>query len=121
VNFFENIKNKNFKYLKIMGLPKGRTNNISGKPVGTINKTPKAIRDELTEIFFDSLPQLAKDIKTMRPAARKDAIAMILPYITPKLQAATLDATIDSKSRIDGLNDQELNLLIEEILERNEQ
>jgi len=103
-----------------MGLPKGRTNNPAGKPVGAVNKTPKAVRDELTQIFFDTLPQLKKDIKTMRPRDRKETIAMILPYISHRLQSTTIDAKIETSNKLAKLDDDQLNTLIDQILTQDE-
>ncbi len=103
-----------------MGLPKGRTNNPAGKPPGTLNKTPKAVREELTNIFFENLPQLKKDIKTMRPRDRKETIAMILPYISHRLQSTTIDAKIETRNKLANLDDDQLNTLIDQILQENE-
>jgi len=86
-----------------MGLPKGRTNNREGRPLGAINKLNNNLRSEISEFLQDNFEQVKADILKMDPRNRVKCFIDLLNYALPKLQ------TIDLKTEFEQMTDEQLN------------
>ena len=62
-----------------------------GRKAGTPNKTTSSIRGILAKIVDDELKHLPLMLAALTPAERVNAIAKILPYVTPRMES--IDAT----------------------------
>jgi hypothetical protein len=75
-----------------MGLPKGTTNNIKGRPKGAKNRSTTEIREKLFEFISDNLPKLQNDFdKLDNPKDRLMFIERLFQYSLPKLQAQSIE------------------------------
>jgi len=92
-----------------MGLKKGITNNPSGRPKGTPNKTTIEFKDWINKLISNNTQQLTKDLKEMSPAERWRIIEKLLVYVIPRQQAVT--AEID----LNNLTDDQINMIINQI------
>jgi hypothetical protein len=109
---FENIKN-----IKIMGLPKGRTNNPGGKPKGATSKVNRDLKASISLFLENNWAKIEKDIKALDPFQRVQIYERLLSYSLPRLKS--IDQTIELTQKLDGLSDQQLHALIDKILEED--
>ena len=67
-----------------------------GREKGTPNKSTASIREAISEIVSENLPQLKMDIKSLAPKDRIKAITDLASYVLPKLKAT--DITISDEA-----------------------
>ena len=92
-----------------MGLKKGHTNNLSGRPKGSRNKASGQLR-ELILIFLEgNFEAVKKDFQSLPPKDRLKFYSDLLSYGVPKLQS------IDLPNEFEKLSDQDIDKLIEKI------
>jgi hypothetical protein len=72
-----------------MGLRKGQTNNINGRPKGSVNSTTKELRQMLIDIFFD-IEEMQSDFEELDARERLYLRKELAPFIMPKLQAQAI-------------------------------
>jgi len=73
-----------------MPFKKGHKHSPGRKP-GSQNKVTKKVRETLTAALNDELENIPELLKELEPKERLDAIAKLLPYCAPKLQAQQID------------------------------
>lgn len=79
-----------------MGLPKGRTNNLKGRPKGSKNRIGKDLRESLNEIITNNLDSFKSDLKDLPPKERITVMLKLFEFVAPKMQP--VDAIqLDSK------------------------
>jgi len=84
-----------------MGLPKGRTNNLSGKPKGTVSKNTKELREFITAFVSDNLDKMQADFdKIDEPKDRLMFLERLFQYTLPRLQAQTLEIDFSQKAEL---------------------
>ncbi|MDD6007609.1 MAG: hypothetical protein PUC21_09950 [Bacteroidales bacterium] len=74
-----------------------------GRVAGTPNKTSAAVRSAIANMldaYFNS-KTFAEDISTLEPRDRVAAMEKFAAYVSPKLQATTLDMTVEGKKTIE--------------------
>lgn len=74
-----------------------------GRQAGTPNKVSAEIRGvigQLLDNYFNS-EDFENDIKALKPVERVAIIEKFTGYVTPKLQAATLDAKVEKTKTIE--------------------
>ena len=98
-----------------MGLHKGMTNNIAGRPKGTPNKITADLRSRISDFLNDNWERLQNDFDKIDPKDRLNFYEKLLQYGVPKLQSMELTNVLN----IEKLTDKELDILIERI--KNEQ
>lgn len=70
-----------------MGLPKGRSNNLKGRPKGVPNKTTADMRELITKFVGDNLEGMQSDFDQLEPKERLMYLERLLGYALPKFQA----------------------------------
>ena len=82
-------------------MAKGRK--TGGRQAGTPNKASAAVRGAIAKMldnYFTS-DTFASDIAELEPRDRVAAMEKFAAYVSPKLQATTLDMTVESKKTIE--------------------
>ena len=74
-----------------MGLPKGKTNNKAGRPVGSTNKDVKELRCFISEFVDNNLSTIQNDFDQLEPKDRLMFIERLFQYTLPKLQAQSIE------------------------------
>ena len=87
-----------------MGLPKGKTNNIKGKPIGCTNKISYNLKETINDFLEKNFSKIENDFDKLQPRDRMKFYIDLLQYGVPKLQATEF---IDN-SWIEKLSDDEL-------------
>jgi hypothetical protein len=74
-----------------------------GRQAGTPNKVSLFVRTAIANMLDDyfSSDTFAKDIAELDPKDRVIAMEKFTAYVAPKLQATTLDMSVDSKKTIE--------------------
>jgi len=92
-----------------MGLKKGQTNNVSGRPKGTPNKITTDLRQWINELLNDNRQTFEADLKKLEPHQRVAVFEKILSYALPKLQS------VEAKIDLNNLTDEQLNTIINDL------
>ncbi len=74
-----------------MGLTKGMTNNLNGRPAGSKNKATAEIRELLTAFISENWENVQQDFMNLEPKDRLAFYEKILQYTLPKLQSQTFE------------------------------
>ena len=69
-----------------MGLQKGHTNNLNGRPKGSSNKVTRQVREVLADIVEEELNNLPEILKSLEPRDRAKLLIGFLTYVAPRLQ-----------------------------------
>jgi hypothetical protein len=72
-----------------MGLPKGQTNNLNGRPKGQPNKLTKELRAVLKDVLFNEIESLPIHLQSLQIKDRLDLVVKLLPYAIPRIEAAS--------------------------------
>jgi hypothetical protein len=62
-----------------------------GRPKGSKNKLNADIRERIQNLFDDNFERIQEDLEGLEPRERLKFLTDLLPYLVPKLQAATLN------------------------------
>ena len=90
-----------------MGLPKGKTNNVYGRPKGSSNKNIAPVREKFQQLL-DGYPieLMQKDLKQLEPQERLRIIGSLAEFLIPKLQRSEVktesEVTIQQSMVIGG-------------------
>ena len=82
-----------------------------GKPKGAKNKVNTQMRELIQQLFDDNFETIQQDLESLESKDRLKFITDLLPYLIPKLQSTTHTAKID----LDGMSEDDLDILIERI------
>jgi hypothetical protein len=75
------------------GLPKGRTNNINGRPLGSKNKIPVPLKNRIVDFVNDDFDILIEEIKKMEVKDRVKSKIELVKLVVPRpLNEEELDA-----------------------------
>jgi hypothetical protein len=77
-----------------MGLKKGHTNNINGRPLGSINKNSREIKEKIASFINDKFAKIDEEWKELPTKEKFKIIIELLPYILSK----STDEVKDDKS-----------------------
>lgn len=74
-----------------------------GRQLGTPNKTTGVVRSAIAKMLDDyfNSDTFAKDIAELEPKDRVAAMEKFAAYVSPKLQATTLDMVVENKKTIE--------------------
>ncbi len=92
-----------------MGLPKGRTNNPAGKPIGCNSKAVGDLRQWVGEFIDGQREQILQDWQALEPKDRIMMFEKLMRFVLPTLQATTLQTDFDR------MTDSELDHIINEL------
>ena len=92
-----------------MGLKKGQTNNVSGRPKGRPNRLSAEMKEWVNKVLTKNRRQIEKDLKSLEPRDRVLVFEKLLAYVIPKQQATT--AQID----FNMMSDEQLEIIINEL------
>ncbi len=67
-----------------------------GRPKGSPNKVTMTTREMIQDIINQHLPKVMDDLRKLTPGQRVKAIADLLQYVVPKMQASTSDVNINA-------------------------
>ena len=92
-----------------MGLPKGRTNNPSGRKKSVPNRIGRSIKEQI-KVFVDSkLLELPMIWEKLSPKEKAQLLTNLLPYLEAKLQAIAVSGEVNfqvlPESQLDDLAD----------------
>ncbi|NEW84562.1 MAG: hypothetical protein GZ094_19650 [Mariniphaga sp.] len=91
---------------------KGTTNNPNGRPKGQPNKVTKVLKDRIQTFLEKSWPTVEKDFKELKPLERIAIYEKMLKYVIPTQKESSV------KLDIEGMSDNELNLIINKLLNK---
>lgn len=74
---------------------KGISGNPQGRPKGAKGKATNTIKSAIEEIVNGNIETLKSDISQLSPRDRVAAITALCSYIVPKLQAVSVEQSID--------------------------
>lgn len=92
-----------------MPFKKGESGNITGRPVGTTNKSTNKLRDWITEFLEENKDRVREDWLLLEPKDRIVLFEKLLKYSLPTLQATTLSTEFES------MTDTDLDRIISEL------
>jgi hypothetical protein len=92
-----------------MGLKKGQTNNVAGRPKGKANKVTTEMRTWLSGLIDKNRRQFESDLKRLEAKDRLIIIERLIAYCVPKLQA------IDGRIDLNKLSDEQMDVIISEL------
>jgi hypothetical protein len=92
-----------------MPFKKGESGNVTGRPVGTINKSTNKLRDWITEFLEENKDRVREDWLLLEPKDRIVLFEKLLKYSLPTLQATTLSTDFES------MTDTDLDRIISEL------
>ena len=100
-----------------MGLPKGRTNNLNGRPPLSENILIKEFRDELIQGLKPELPKYLKDLNDLRKNDPIKALYIYLKYlqlVLPKMKEIDISGDLGISETIDfsQYTDEEIDTVI---------
>jgi hypothetical protein len=92
-----------------MPFKKGESGNVTGRPVGTTNKSTNKLRDWITEFLEENKDRVREDWLLLEPKDRIVLFEKLLKYSLPTLQATTLSTDFES------MTDTDLDRIISEL------
>lgn len=93
---------------------------MGGRKVGTPNKTTKEVKEWVSGLLTDGRPRFEQALlQEVSPEEYIKAYMGLLPYVTPKMQAISLDATLEAEYKnLERLLDNAPNEFVDEIARR---
>lgn len=78
-----------------MGLPKGRTNNVSGRKKGVPNKMGRDTKQLIHEFIQEKIKEMWQIWGHLTPREKALFLTNLLPFDLPKLQAVAVSGEVD--------------------------
>ena len=84
----------------------------AGRPKGAVNKSTLIMKDRIQYLFDDNFDKIQEDLESLEAKDRLKFMTDLMPYLMPKLQSTTYSQKID----LDGMTEQQLDILIDRIV-----
>ena len=114
-----------------MGLKKGMTNNVNGRPVGSKNKVTIDLRKRINDFLNDNWDNLQDDFNKLEAKDKLLFYEKLLQYGLPKMQhtqstgefqntltGITFDAIFPQDNELEDMNNLQLDNVIEKLKNR---
>jgi|ERR1035437_465444 hypothetical protein len=92
-----------------MGLPKGRTNNPSGRKRSVPNKVARTVKEQIKIFVEAKLWELPTIWEKLSPKEKSQLLTNLIPYLEAKLQAIAVSGEVNfqvlPESQLDDLAD----------------
>ena len=109
-----------------MGLKKGMTNNVNGRPVGSKNKVTVDLRKRINDFLNDNWETLQSDFEQLEAKDRVNFYEKLLQYGLPKMQhtqltgdlgttKADLQAIFPTDEELEEMTDKRLDTVITDV------
>jgi hypothetical protein len=100
-----------------MGFKKGQSGNPNGKPIGSMNKTTKEIRESILKIVSKNIERFENDLDKLSSKDRVKIIVELIQYITPKVKTISYQETIEYPEAPDfsGFSTEELKYYMDKL------
>ena len=92
-----------------MGLKKGQTNNLKGRPVGALGKIAPELRKNIAEFLENNFDEVVKEWKQLEGKEKIQAYRDLLSYVLPKMQS------FEIQNEFEALSDSDLQRIIDEL------
>jgi len=90
-----------------MGLPKGRTNNPTGRKKGVPNKLSRDAKQLISDFFEEKMIELNQIWTKLTPREKANLLVNLAPYVAAKLASVAVSAELNFKempeSALDGI------------------
>lgn len=96
---------------------KGKTNNPNGRPKGVPNKVTTDLRSGIDSFLKNKWGEVNEIWDRLDDKDKIMFIDKMMKYAIPTLQSTTLDAKVESSNRLQQLNAEQLNAVIDQILD----
>jgi len=98
-----------------MGLPKGKTNNRSGRPKGSKTKVTLTLRARINDFLGGNFSKFEDDFAMLEPKDRVGIYIKLLSFGLPTLQS--IDSKAEITTKLEKLSIPQLEKMIDQILE----
>lgn len=103
-----------------MGLPKGRTNNPTGRKRGSKNKITSDLKTFVSDLMNDNRAIIVRDLKRLEPKDRLTILERLMAYVLPKQQTIDVKTQLEEEYRhlenlISNLDDEALDKLASKV------
>ena len=95
------------------------TPKTGGRKAGTPNKITGDMRTRIQDLLDDNWEKIQDDLQELDAEKRLAFLEKLLKYTLPTL--SSVSSEIQLQSRLEGLNENQLNILITQILEADDQ
>jgi hypothetical protein len=92
-----------------MGFKKGQSGNPNGKPIRSMNKTTKEIRESILKIVSKNIERFENELDKLSSKDRVKIIVELIQYITPKVNTISYQETIEYPEAPDFMDFQRRN------------
>lgn len=83
-----------------------------GRPPGSKNKLGMQLRETITAFCENNFQQVQDDFQALPAKERVKLYCELLPYVVPRLQAATMDVSIER------LSEDQIDTIIERLMDQ---
>lgn len=101
------------------GRPPGKAKTGGRKP-GTPNKVTSDLRTFYAELIDKNREEIEKRLKRADDATFLQMIDRLNKYVIPTLSSTTVDATVNAGARMDQLNHDQLNRIIDQVIDESD-
>ena len=92
---------------------------LGGRKAGTPNKTTKEVKEWVSGLLTDGRARFEQSLLQVRPEDYIKTYMGLMSYVTPKMQAISLDATLEAEYKnLERLLDDASNDAVDEIARR---